>query len=258
MEVGSAGGVELAWDDSDCVGVAVDEGSEGSELGSSDGVGLVGLGSLGVGDGSVGDGSIGVGSALGVVLPESVGVGSGLAGSGTAGALGDGVTEAVTTGVALEDVEAPVSEPPAAVTGSAEDASDSRCRVGREPASAPVADGWAGGATAAATRTARELDGDSLPVASASASTWSADRAPSREAVRVATGSRSSEGSARMRATSAADSTRTGASATTPRTVDTAVRPTAAAPAATAAQAANDSQLRGIRPVCPHGTLFPY
>ena len=75
--------------------------------------------------------------------------------------------------------------------------------------------------------------------------------------VRIGTGSSSSTGSARMRATSAADSTRTGVSATTPRTAATAVSPIAAAPAATAAQAAKGSQVRDISLVCPHRTLFP-
>jgi hypothetical protein len=57
-------------------------------------------------------------------------------------------------------------------------------------------------------------------------------------AARVGKGSSSISGCARMRSTSAADSTWTGSSATTCRTAPTEVSPTPAAPAATAAQAA--------------------
>ena len=67
----------------------------------------------------------------------------------------------------------------------------------------------------------------------------------------VTSGSSWESGSCRRRSTSAAVSTRTGESATTSRTADTAARPTAAAPAAMAAHAVIDSQWSLMETVCP-------
>jgi hypothetical protein len=83
-------------------------------------------------------------------------------------------------------------------------------------------------------------------------------RSGSDAAASVATGSSSDSGSCRRRSTSDAVRTRTGASATTSRTADTAAKPTAAAPAAMAAHAVIDSQRYLMTPVCPLVRLIPH
>jgi hypothetical protein len=208
-------------------------------------------GSVGDGDGSGGegdgDGSEGVGVGLG-----SLGDGEGLGGSGAEGS-GAGVGEA----------DAPSPEP---VTGP--DAEPVPVAPTRPPSGSSAPDDTRGGVVDDVEPWAVTVDPEADVRAPSTASEdWVPAGRRARDsgrsgsdgaAARVAIGASWESGSFRRRSTSDAVSTRTGASATTSRTADTAARPTAAAPAAIAAHAVIDSQRCPMRPVCPLVRLIPH
>ncbi len=218
-------------------------------------------GSVGVGSGTSGEGD---GEGLGVPCP---GLGSGGAGIavGLEAWLGSGSAEADAatvgccdgSGVLDPPMPAPATAPEVSPPGSSPtlgalwgERRDGRCASADAPGP-PTATNRAEPPAWVVVDAAERCAGTSA--APATDGPAGADWA----AASVASGSNSTSGCVSSRSTSAAVSTWTGESVTTLRTAETAVRPSAADPTATAAHAATDSQRYLMEPVCPQLSLNP-
>ena len=247
----------------------------GAAVGEPDGAGVAVGDTPIVGDADADADGEGLGTGLVVADGDGVVVGSGdaeglVVGSGDAEALADGSADGEADGdpdafgVGLAEAD-PVGEPLAVGTGLGAPGPEST----GVPSPVPLTPSWPPVASLSGCGSPPTVEGRSSalvtlawPRTRVRVPDWAGTRAGATlapttapppdsargtvgAAARVGMGSSWASGSARIRLTSAAESTSTGSSATTWRTVPTVVSPTAAAPAATAAHAAMGIQ-RGV------------